>query len=131
MTDKTEVNPINYDSQQDDNISILPHKELYGNLTDLVLDVLRHIEQFGDHVEISNNASNLRLGWKCKLTQQTWLINLVKVKMLGIDSPDLISLFLVKAWAEIGNTTQWQLAIVQDPKLTAEIKRLRKMRIFW
>lgn len=111
--------------------ALLPHKELYGNLGDLIVNVLAHIDCFGNHIELDNRHKELRLGWKCGKTGQTWLINLIKVKMLGQEADNLMEQFLIKCWSALGDSQKWQLAIVQDQKIITEIKRLWKLKMFW
>jgi hypothetical protein len=122
----------NLENCSEPSIPTLPYQELYGNLADLVLDVLTHIDYYGDHIEVGNLPKELRLRWRCQQTGQTWIINLVKVKMLGIDdNMNPITKLLYEARQQNMRAREWQLFIVQDPDLTMEIKRLGKVKAFW
>lgn len=105
--------------------------EHYPDLVSLVINIVEHIEEHGDFIEITNFPKELIFAWKCTKTKHIWTIQLSKVKRLGIWSNDPVSLLIRKMIVEhqtVPNTTEhWQLRIIHDE----QIKRLCRMKAFW
>lgn len=100
----------------------------YSNLPVLVMDVIKHINEYGDFIEIDNSQKQLLFNWKCTKTEKTWTISLIKVRSLSISDKNPLSSHIRKIILDSsGVSSIWQKAIIRDDF----IKRMTNLIAFW
>jgi hypothetical protein len=108
---------------------------LYLDLPALIIDVIKHIDEHGDFIEIDNLDKELLFRWKCTKTEKQWAIHLGKIRRLGIwDDKNPLSLHIKRIITDIQDNTpgggkppKWRAAVVRDNYIT----RMVRLIAFW
>lgn len=102
--------------------------EFYPDLPTLIIDVIKHIDEHGDFIEIDNIEEQLLFRWKCIKTEKQWTIQLSKIKKLGMwDDKNPLSSHIRRVITDVrdnqgGKSLVWQAAIVRDDYIRRMIK---------
>jgi hypothetical protein len=107
--------------------------ELYPDLPTLIVDVVKHIDEHGDFIEIDNIEKELLFRWKCTKTEKQWVVQLSKIRRLGMwDDKNPLSPHIRRIITDVrdnqgGKSPVWQAAIVRDDF----VRRMTRLVAFW